>query len=122
MTLDHIRRAPGCLRTSMVTLALSAMLTRPLAAQDAGKSWSDLATAETEANSGPGPRQAPARGFPVPAHEGKLTKSTTRDNRFYRAWGGGRRGGPLIARRWRANRPRQAQLLQPWNPVPCCPP
>jgi len=69
MTLYQIRRTPGCLRASMMTLALSAMLAMPLAAQDAGKSWSDLAAAQTETNSRPGPRQAPARSFPVPKED-----------------------------------------------------
>ncbi len=69
MTLDHVRRAPGCLRAPMLTLALSAVLASPLAAQDAAKAQNDLATAQTAANSQSGPRQAPARSFPVPKED-----------------------------------------------------
>jgi acetyl esterase/lipase len=49
-----------------LALALCAAFASPLPAQEAAASWSDLAAAETAANSQPGPRQEPARSLPVP--------------------------------------------------------
>ena len=69
MTLDHVRRASARLRAPMLALALSAALASPLAAQDAAKAWSDLAAAQSEANSRPGPRQVPAHSVPVPRED-----------------------------------------------------
>jgi monoterpene epsilon-lactone hydrolase len=69
MTLDHARRASGYLRALLLALALAAFLAAPLAAQESARPWSDLAAAQTEANSHPGPRHASARDLPVPKED-----------------------------------------------------
>ena len=69
MRLDQLR-CTATVRTPLLALALSVTLATPLAALDpAGRPWSDLATAQMQANSQPGPRQAAPRSIPVPKQD-----------------------------------------------------
>ena len=61
------RPAPACLQRLLLAAPLLVAWAMPAAAQEpSGKAWSDLASAQTEANRQAGARQVPAHALPVP--------------------------------------------------------